>query len=244
MATSLPWHPLIPYTKSYIYYKQQRIAFSTRHVLTAKAFRRSDFDGFAKKVASGEAWKDAWRNANDGFEQLIYDAKKAAERIDREYSVSRRVSSIAESASIKARELDREFQIQQKWRSFSMDFSRNLPGYRKQLSDGLSTPLGKSFFTIFLLWFTFSGWLFRIMIIGTWVLPFAVPLLIRALASNFVIQGACPACKKQFVGNRNQIIQCTGCGNTVWQPKGRGGRGTTPSSTSEADIIDVEFEEK
>ncbi|PIA32592.1 hypothetical protein AQUCO_04400054v1 [Aquilegia coerulea] len=243
MATSLPWHPLIPYTKSYQYKQQRRITFSTRHVLTTQAFRRSDFDGFAKKVTSGEAWKDAWRSANDGFEQLVYDAKKAAERIDRQYSVSRRVSSLAESASIKARELDREFKIGQKWRSFSLDFSQNLPRYRKQLSDGLSTPLGRSFSTIFFLWFAISGWLFRTLVIATWVLPFAAPLLLRAVANNYVIQGACPACKKQFVGNRTQMIQCTSCGNTVWQPKGRGGRGTPPS-TSEADIIDVEFEEK
>jgi ribosomal protein S27E len=56
-------------------------------------------------------------------------------------------------------------------------------------------------------------------------------------------QGACPACKRQFVGYKNQIIRCTSCGNTVWQPKSRGGRGNT-TSKSEPEIIDVDFEEK
>ncbi len=60
-------------------------------------------------------------------------------------------------------------------------------------------------------------------------------------------QGACPACKRQFVGYKNQIIRCASCGNTVWQPKGdffsRGGKGSSPSK-SDPDIIDVEFEEK
>ena len=62
-------------------------------------------------------------------------------------------------------------------------------------------------------------------------------------------QGACPACKRQFVGYKNQIIRCTSCGNIVWQPKGdffsRDGKGTSSSkSKSDPDIIDVEFEEK
>lgn len=60
-------------------------------------------------------------------------------------------------------------------------------------------------------------------------------------------QGACPACKRQFVGYKNQVIRCASCGNTVWQPKGdffsRDGRGPS-SSKSEPEIIDVEFEEK
>ena len=57
-------------------------------------------------------------------------------------------------------------------------------------------------------------------------------------------QGTCPACRRQFVGYKTQIIQCTGCGNIVWQPKGGNfSRSNTPSG-SEPDIIDVEFEEK
>ena len=62
-------------------------------------------------------------------------------------------------------------------------------------------------------------------------------------------QGACPACKRQFVGYKNQMVRCGGCGNVVWQPKGDffskgGGNRGSPSSKSEPDIIDVEFEEK
>lgn len=246
----MPWHPLTPYTNKTHHPYNQRINFPIRHqIFTPKAFRKTDFDDLKRRVASGEAWKDAWRSANDGFEQLVYDAKKAAERIDRQYSVSRRVSSLAQSAAGKARELDREYEIGQKWRSLSLDFSRNFPRYRKQLSDYLDTPLGRSFATIFFLWFALSGWLFRTLVIATWVLPFAAPLLLRAVAGNLVVEGACPACKKKFVGARTQTIRCTSCGNTVWQPNSgdffsKGGKSGGPSSSSGSDIIDVEFEEK
>ncbi|KAH9734558.1 hypothetical protein KPL71_017417 [Citrus sinensis] len=180
-------------------------------------------------MTSGEAWRDAWRTANNGFEQLVFEAKKTAERIDRQYSVSRRLNSAARTAAVRARELDREFAISVRWRSFRMDFSRNWPR------------------TIFFLWFALSGWLFRILILATWVLPIAAPLLIGTVANNFVIKGACPACKREFIGSKSQIIRCAGCGNIVWQPEGdffsRNGGGKK-STKSDDDIIDVDFEEK
>ncbi|KAF5735416.1 hypothetical protein HS088_TW15G00918 [Tripterygium wilfordii] len=123
----------------------------------------------------------------------------------------------------------------------SLDF------YRKQLNDFLNAPLGRSFSTIFFIWFALSGWLFRFLIFATWVLPFAGPLLIGAIANNLVIKGACPACQRQFFGYKNQIIRCTSCRNIVWQPEGdffsKGGRSKS-SSTSDPQIIDVDFEEK
>ncbi|KAL0452343.1 UNVERIFIED_CONTAM: hypothetical protein Slati_1212400 [Sesamum latifolium] len=241
MASSLQWHPLLPA-------KPQKRLFHRVNSVPIRAFRRSDLDGFAQRVASGELWRDAWRRANDGFELLVYETRKTAERIDRRYAVSRRLSTVAQSAADRARELDREFEITQRWRSFTLDFSRNWPRYRRQLSDFLDTPLGRSFATLFFLWFALSGWLFRVLIFATWVLPFAGPLLIGALANNLVIKGECPACRRPFVGNKSQTVQCASCGNIVWQPQGdffsRGGRGTTSSSKSQPDVIDVEFEEK
>ncbi|XP_022744675.1 uncharacterized protein LOC111295444 isoform X2 [Durio zibethinus] len=200
MATALPstaWHT--------IKFQPHPLLPQQRRRLLVQSFRRSDFDTFTRRMASGEAWKDAWRTANDGFEQFVFEAKKTAERLDRQYSVSRRLSSVVRSATDRAREIDREFEIGLRWRTFTMDFSRNWPRYRKQLNDFLDTPLGKSF------------------------------------------AGACPACKRQFVGYKNQIIRCASCGNIVWQPEGdffrRDSRGTA-SRKSEPEIIDVEFEEK
>ncbi|RZC69195.1 hypothetical protein C5167_032293 [Papaver somniferum] len=275
MATSLQWKPLLPSSStsstsstSSIYHHHHQCCFGNNNNnnslnfqvksskklrgVKIKAFQRSDFDGFAKKVTSKEAWKDAWRSANDGFEQLVYDAKKAAERLDRQYSISRRFDSIKESALIKVKEIDREYEIGRRWNSFSVDFSRNSPRYRKQLSDFLNSPLGRSFATIFFLWFALSGWLFRVLIFATFVLPIAAPLLIGTVAKNFVIEGACPQCKRKFAGIKNQVVRCQSCGNTVWQPKesttsdffSRGGGGSKFRSKSDPDIIDVEFEEK
>ncbi|KAI5657442.1 hypothetical protein M9H77_26235 [Catharanthus roseus] len=248
MATSLPWHPLRPSKIQRFNQITHKQYIPIRRVATVQAFRRSDFDGFARRVTSGETWRDVWRTANNGFEQLLFETKKTAERIDRQYSVSRRLSSVAQSAADRARVLDREFELSQRWRSFSLDFSRNWPRYRKQLSDFLDTPLGRSFATIFFLWFALSGWLFRFLIFATWVLPFAGPLLLTAVANNLVIKGACPACRRQFIGYKSQTIRCANCRNIVWQPQGdffsRGGQGSSPSSKSEPNVIDVEYEEK
>ncbi|MBA0814192.1 hypothetical protein Gohar_020034 [Gossypium harknessii] len=183
MATALPstvWHA----TK----FQPQPPLLQRRRPLLVQSFRRSDFDTFTRRMASGEALKDAWRTANDGFEQFVFEAKKTAERLDRQYSVSRRLSSAAQSAADRAREIDREFEIGLRWRTFSMDFSRNWPRYRKQLNDFLDTPLGRSFATIFFLWFALSGWMFRCLIFATWILPFAGPLLIGTVANNLVIK--------------------------------------------------------
>ncbi|MED6130224.1 hypothetical protein PIB30_115939, partial [Stylosanthes scabra] len=67
-----------------------------------EAFRRSDMDNFAKRMTSGEAWKDAWRTANDGMERFIFEARKTAERLDRQYALSNRLSSVARSAADRA----------------------------------------------------------------------------------------------------------------------------------------------
>ncbi|KAL3650615.1 hypothetical protein CASFOL_007018 [Castilleja foliolosa] len=247
MASSLPWHPLISSKpQKHVFHRPNFVQI--RPVAPIQAFRRSDFDGFTKRLASGELWRAAWLKANDRFEQFVYDTRKTAERIDRNYDVSRRLSEVAQSASDRARKLDRDFEITQKWRTFSMDVTRNLPSYRRQLSDFLNTQLGKSIATVFFLWLALSGWLFRILFFATWILPFAGPLLIGAIANNLVIKGECPACKRPFVGAKSQTVRCSNCGNIVWQPQGdffsRGGRGGGTSSKSQPDIIDVEFEEK
>ncbi|XP_027103487.1 uncharacterized protein [Coffea arabica] len=250
MGATLPWQHLVPSKPIGLCPAQNHKQFIPLHCQVSKiqAFRRSDFDVFARRITSGEAWRDAWRRANDGFEQLLYETKKTAERLDRQYSVSRRLSAVTRSAADRAREIDREFELTQRWRTFSLDFSRNWPRNRKQFIDFLDTPLGKSFTTIFFLWFALSGWLFRFLIFATWVLPFAGPLLIGAVANNLVIKGACPACRRQFAGYKNQTVRCASCGNIVWQPQGdffsRGSQGSSSSSKSEHDVIDVEFEEK
>ncbi|TKY68050.1 hypothetical protein E2542_SST10947 [Spatholobus suberectus] len=210
--------------------------------LVVKAFGNGNSNRDMNRV-----WREAWRSANDGFERFLFEAKKTAERIDRRYSLSRRLSSVARAAADRAREIDREFEIGQRYRAFTIDFQRNWPKYRKQLNNFLDSPLGKSSATLFFIWFALSGWLFRFLIIATWVLPFAGPLLIGTLANTLVIKGTCPACKMQFAGYKNQVIRCTGCGNIVWQPSSRGGTATgrtNSNSKSDPDIIDVDFEEK
>ncbi|XP_010919843.1 uncharacterized protein [Elaeis guineensis] len=247
MATSsVRWHhPLFLHPKAH---PSLAPILPGRHHAAApvQAFRRSDLDGFARRVASGEALRDAWRSANDGFELFVFEARRTAERLDRRFSVSQRVGSAARAATSRARELDHELGIGRRWRSFSMDFARNWPRYRKELSNFIETPIGRGFVTIFFLWFALSGWMFRFIILATWVLPFAAPLLIGAFANNFAIEGACPACKRRFVGYRNQVIRCTSCRNIVWQPRDdfSRGRGESSAKTSEPDIIDIEIEEK
>ncbi|KAH7687456.1 Cysteine-rich domain-containing protein [Dioscorea alata] len=217
VMTSVPWRPV------FVSAKPRALR---QHAV--RAFGRGDFEGFARRVASGEALKDAWKGANEGFETLAFESRRVAERLDRRFAISRRLDTAARAAAARARELDQELGIARRWRSFSVDFSRNWPR------------------TIFFLWFALSGWLFRFFILATWILPFAAPLLIGTFANSFAIEGSCPACKRRFVGYRNQIIRCTGCRNIVWQPgndfSSRGG-GSRPNP-SDPDIIDIEIEEK
>lgn len=122
---NLPWHhPPPPLLHSSLQLHPQRHK-STR--ITRAFFSSSDFDGFAKRAASGEIWGDAWRSANNGFDQLLFESKKTAERIDRQYSVSRRLAAVLDSAASRARELDRHFEVTQRWRNFTLDFTRNWP---------------------------------------------------------------------------------------------------------------------
>ncbi|PKA58865.1 hypothetical protein AXF42_Ash000958 [Apostasia shenzhenica] len=249
MAVNVPWHRpvFLQTTACYLRHRSRSTAAAQSSAAAVRAFRRSDLDGFARRVASGEALRDAWRNANEGIEQLTFEARRAAERIDRRYSVSSRISSAARAAAVRAREIDLELGIGSRWRSFSVDFSRNWPRYRRELNGFLETPIGRGFMMIFFFWFALSGWMFRFFIVATWVLPFAAPLLIGTLANNFAIQGVCPACKRQFVGYRSQVIRCSGCRNIVWQPgndfPSRNSRNSS-AKPSEPDIIDIEIEEK
>lgn len=129
MATTLPWQPPLTLKPRHgvpmpIHHRQA----TPVRLAPIRAFRRSDIDGFARRMVSGEALRDAWRSANNGFEQVVFEARKAAERLDRRYSLSRRLSSVAQTATDRAREIDREFEIGLRWRTFTMDFSRNWPG--------------------------------------------------------------------------------------------------------------------
>ncbi|KAM3409714.1 hypothetical protein ACQJBY_002153 [Aegilops geniculata] len=182
-------------------------------------FGRADLDGLLQR---------AWRGANAGAERLSFEARQAAQRLDGRYSISRRVAEAARAARERAAEIDAELGVGRRWRSFSVDFSRSWPR------------------TLTFLWLALSGWLFRIFIFSTFVLPFAAPLLLGTFANRVAIEGSCPACKRRFVGYRNQVIRCMNCQNIVWQPNSRssGGGGGGGSRSSGPDYIDVEFEEK
>ncbi|CAL9102518.1 unnamed protein product [Musa acuminata var. zebrina] len=117
---------------------------SRRPGAPVRAFRRSDLDGFARRVASGEALRDAWRSANNGIEQVAFEARRAAERLERRYDLFRRFDSAARAAANWARKIDQELGIGRQWRSFSVDFSRNWPRVRRELNGFLQTPLGRS----------------------------------------------------------------------------------------------------
>jgi hypothetical protein len=87
-------------------------------VVTPRAFGRADFDGFVRR---------AWRSANVGAERLSFEARLAAQRLDGRYAVSRRLAEAARAARVRAVEIDAELGIGRRWRSFSVDFSRNWP---------------------------------------------------------------------------------------------------------------------
>uniref|UniRef100_A0A0A8Z3J5 Uncharacterized protein n=1 Tax=Arundo donax TaxID=35708 RepID=A0A0A8Z3J5_ARUDO len=87
-------------------------------VVSPRAFGRADFDGFVRR---------AWRGANAGAERFAFEARQAARRLDGRFSISRRLSEAARAARARAVEIDAELGIGRRWRSFSVDFSRNWP---------------------------------------------------------------------------------------------------------------------
>ncbi|KAI3724564.1 hypothetical protein L2E82_36345 [Cichorium intybus] len=125
----LPWHPLLsPENQRFHPSTNKLLPNSPRpNSIRVQAFRRSDFHGFPKRIASGEVWRDAWRSTNNGFEHLLSETKKTTEHINRQFSVARRLSSVAQSASDRARELDRDYLITQRWHTFTLNFSQNWP---------------------------------------------------------------------------------------------------------------------
>ncbi|XP_062205912.1 uncharacterized protein LOC133907834 [Phragmites australis] len=241
MATLVRWHPPPPTAAAAAPAARPLVGPARRRprraatVVTPRAFGRADFDGFARR---------AWRGANAGAERLAFEARQAAQRLDGRFAILRRLSEASRAARVRAAEIDAELGIGRWWRSFSVDFSRNWPRYRRELNDFMATPIGRTLSTLFFLWLALSGWLFRIFIFSTFVLPFAAPLLLGTFANRVAIEGTCPACKRRFVGYRNQVIRCMNCQNIVWQPNNRSSGGARSSRSSEPDVIDVEYEEK
>ncbi|KAL9263304.1 hypothetical protein AKJ16_DCAP19043 [Drosera capensis] len=251
-SAALRFHPLHHHHHTHTHPTPLSLRLPRRHLpsqttLTPLSFQRSDFDGFTNWAKSPETWKDAWRNANDGFERLVFESRKAAERLDRRYKVSVRVAEAARGVGERARVIDRKLEVSRRWREVEMDFKTNFPRYRRQVGDFLNTPLGRGFTTIFFLWFALSGWMFRVLFFATFFLPLAGPFAFSAVANKFVVQGACPSCKKEFIGYKSQIISCRGCGNIVWQPNndpfGKSNKGDGKSKPPQQ-IIDVEYEER
>lgn len=177
--------------------------------------------------------------ANERLGDFAFETRRTLQRWNRQFRVTDRIEEAADLFRQEVKRIDREFGVGQKSRALSMDFRRNWPRYKRELNDFFNTPLGRSAATLVFLWFALSGWLFRIIILGTWVLPFAAPFLIGAVARNAVIEGACPACKRRFIGNRSQVIQCMNCRAIVWQPRDDFSKGS-----SDPEIIDVDIEEK
>eukprot|EP00252_Welwitschia_mirabilis_P026936 TRINITY_DN902_c0_g1_i1.p1 TRINITY_DN902_c0_g1~~TRINITY_DN902_c0_g1_i1.p1 ORF type:complete len:288 (-),score=38.45 TRINITY_DN902_c0_g1_i1:56-919(-) len=232
-----------------------------KKAITAQSFNHSDFSesayrvveearkkvsetaDFVKSAINERNLKRSVRRAvdaaNEWVGEMTFETKRAAGRFDRRFRVREKVEDGLEFVRDQAKRFDREFGVTQKTRTFSMDLRRNWPRYKRELDDFSRTPLGRAFSTLIFLWLLISGWLFRIIILGTWVLPFAAPLLLQTLARRTVIEGVCPSCKRSFIGNRNQTIRCTNCSAVVWQPRQDFSKGS-----SDPEIIDIDIEEK
>ena len=86
-------------------------------MVSPRAFGGADFDGFV-------------RRANAGAERLAFEGRQAAQRLDGRFSISRRLAEASRAARARAVEIDAELGIGRRWRSFSVDFSRNWPRVR------------------------------------------------------------------------------------------------------------------
>ncbi|XP_074380526.1 uncharacterized protein LOC141721482 isoform X2 [Apium graveolens] len=143
MATSLPWRTSLPSRSQHLHFHHSHL-LSTRHSTSLHASRRSNFDDFSSRFHSGQLWRDFWRTANEGFEQFVYETQKISEKIDRKFNVSRRFGDVAESAKYRAKEIDRDLRISEKWRIFCFDFNIYFPLYRERITDFFNSTLGQT----------------------------------------------------------------------------------------------------
>ncbi|KAL2649376.1 hypothetical protein R1flu_017504 [Riccia fluitans] len=173
------------------------------------------------------------------LEEVTYDVKRWAAKWDREYQITEKAQQAFEYASEQVQSVDRQLGVGRKTRELTVNLRLKWPTYRRQLSDFLETPIGKSAGTVFLLWLLVSGWFFRLLLFSMWVIPF-LPLLISKFGKAAIVQGTCPNCGMQYVGGRNQIVTCSRCRGVVWQPR------TDFSRDSKADpqIIDIDIDSK
>jgi hypothetical protein len=116
MATLARWHLQPPTARPLAH--RRRIPRRAATVVSPRAFSRADFDGFVRR---------AWQGANAGAERFAFEARQAAQRLDSRFSISRRLADASRAARARAVEIDAEFGIGRRWRSFSVDFSRNWP---------------------------------------------------------------------------------------------------------------------
>lgn len=126
MATSLPWRTSLSSKSQPLHFPRTHL-LSTRHSTSLHASLRSNFDEFSRRFHSGQLWCDFWRTVNEGFEQFVYETQKVSEKIDRKFAVSRRFADVAESAKYRAKEIDRDLRISEKWSVFLFDFGRLWP---------------------------------------------------------------------------------------------------------------------
>ncbi|KAL3701547.1 hypothetical protein R1sor_019569 [Riccia sorocarpa] len=173
------------------------------------------------------------------LEEVSYDLKKLAARLDREYQITEKAQQAFDYASEQVQSVDRQLGVGRKTKELTTSLRLKWPTYRRQFSTFLETPVGKSGATVFLLWLLVSGWFFRLILISLWVIPF-LPLLISKLGKAAIVQGTCPNCGMQYVGGRNQIVTCSRCRGVVWQPR------TDFSRDSKVDpqIIDIDIDPK
>lgn len=117
-AASVRWNPLLRVPPNTSILQRQRQQQQQRQRVRVVCATKRDMD---------RVLREAWQTANDGFERFVFEARKTAERIDRRYSVSHRLSSVARAAADRAREIDRDLEIGLRYRAFTSDFARNWP---------------------------------------------------------------------------------------------------------------------
>jgi hypothetical protein len=192
---------------------------------------KNDVEGKARRAA---------KTANVKFEEFAYDFKKQLGKWDRQYRVTEKAQKVKDYATEQAQNVDRQYGVRQKARNATADFRLKLPAYRRQVTNFMETPIGKTVVSLLLLWFIISGWAFRIFFFSLWFLPFAGPLLIGTLSKAAVVEGACPNCGARYVGGRNQVVMCQRCRGVVWQPRQDFSKGK--EDKNDPTIIDIDID--
>jgi hypothetical protein len=131
---------------------------------------------------AAEAGKEAKQRVKTMAEEAQQNMRRTYMKLESEHNISQRFERTKTWASETVRDIDQEWSVRRKLKSVAEDVQRKLPLWRRQFSQFSSTPLGKAALTLGFVSLLFSG-LFWQLVNAFWLL-FWLSIPVSALIAS------------------------------------------------------------